>query len=105
MALKNFDGKVTLLNGRPVVNPGADGTNVQPTYLDLIVDALSVVSEADQKLSVAEKRKKGDFIAKLIKGGDIELDIQELATIETAVCAAFTNYQIIHQILELTKAT
>ena len=117
----NFDDLAYMLNGDPVKDrdmaappqsvvcpncrmphPTADGQ--QPlkhlTYSDMIANALTPVLEEDKRLSPSEKFKKGKLIKKILDGGPVELDIDELADIRKAVGHHY-HYQAVYQIFSI----
>lgn len=97
--LLNFDKLATSISGAPVIISG-DTANAA-TYGQLVVEALST-SFADERLSGEEKYKRGELISKILKGGDIELIVEDLATIKMCV-GKWGSVQLTYQIFNLIE--
>lgn len=86
--LRNFDKQITLIDGTLVVDSDrrdAEGNLKPMLQKDCIVNALVMSRDADAGLSGDERLRRYRLAEKVQDGGDIDLTVDDIAHIKSAI--------------------
>lgn len=85
MSLFNFDAPLSEIDGSPILNPETgEPTTPLPLY-KAIASILCGNYQDDNGIDGAEKFKRGVLAMRFLKGGDIELNVDETKEIKDIV--------------------